>query len=70
VCHTRPRRGFRQHQKTHDTGSVQKKPPCVDGEFARASRPNPLFLDFDTTRAAEISCAIVHHRQCHSSLGC
>ena len=66
MCHNRPRRGFRQHQKTHDTWSVQKKPPCVDGESARASRPSPLFWDSDATRDAEISCALVHHRQCHS----
>ena len=66
MCHNRPRRGFRQHQKTHDTWSVQKKPPCVDGESARASRPSPLFWDSDATRDAEISCALVQHRQCHS----
>ena len=32
MCHNRLRRAFRQHQKSHDTGRIQKKPPRVDGD--------------------------------------
>ena len=61
MCHNRLRRAFRQHQKAHDTGRVQKKPPRVDGDCLRASRRGSVFPYFGATPHAKISYALGRH---------